>query len=1285
MGHGLGSPGGDTDILPVRYGHSNFYVPGGEDIPTDLYYSDLDGTWNANGNSIYGEAVNYSTGDAGDGVDLFPDLWVGRLPSNNVAEAQVLIDKTLAYLQNPPIGYQNRYLFLGEVLFPQNWTPGTNVQYDGAQLCEDSIDSLQAWDQSVRLYENYTAWPGSFPETKTAVVDSINHGWNVVIHSGHGYVNTMSIGLGSATLVNSDADGFTNGDRTFLLYAVNCTSSALDFNCIAERFMLNANGGAVASVGSTRLDFPQTASTYQTEFFGMVFRRDENEIGRAMAEAKAKFISFAGLTDNTNRWIQFDQIYLGDPDLELWTDVPASLAVTHASTFTLGQGTYSVHVESSALPQEGARVALYKNGDAYAVGYTDVSGNVLLPFRPDETGAFTVGVYLHNSLPYVGNATVVAPGSSPYLYALSQGITDDGSGSSVGDGDGSIDAGETDELNVTLKNNGSVTESGVSATLSTSDPNVTVVDNFSSYPDIAPGASAAAGDPFVISVAKDAPDRALVHCTLTVFGVLGSYSQDLILYVHAPDLRYYQQAIRDTVGNGNGNGVIAANEDFAILPTVLNVGLGAAHSAQARLRSTDPAVTITDSVAVLGDIPGKGKAYNPADAVRLRLSDVSTAHTLTLAVVDAYGEEAWFKLDITPPDSTSNLITYGNANSISLDWTRSPSADLQGYAVYRSSSSSGPFTRLNTWLPERTAYYNDESLPGLTRYYYRVAPVDSSGNLGKLSAVASATTSLPLHLGFPVEVKTATTAGATVADLDHNGQFEVIGASDEIYAVTADGDDYFDGDDDVRTLGPITKSGSQQFWDTPAVGDVDGDGLDDIAAVSWNDSKLRIVDHHGNQLAGWPKSVNVLNQAGTYPLGSVCLADLDADGRLDVVAQASRVIYAWHHDGTELIDGDANASTNGVLAITGSDYSYGSPTVANIDADPYKEIIAGMRDGKLYVYHHDGTPYPGFPFVTGNDITSAPAVGDIDGDGRPEIVFGSSDAHVYAIRSDGSSATGFPTSIQLNEDSDSSPALGDMTGDGHPDVVIGASNGDLFIYSGTNGSVPSGWPVHIKDNLGTKVAIRGAPVIADVDGDGNPDIVVGDMIGRLHGFNKNGQELPGFPIQTGNIIQNGPAVWDVDGDGLTEVVVQSFDQKIYMWDTPWTFRAANAPWPMFKHDSRNSGDLTTPILPATTAVPDREPGLTPALLQNFPNPFRAATVISYSVPQGPQYRGVQLRIYDMNGRVVRTLIDGEQPPGRYQMTWDGRDQAGRPVASGIYPYRLQVAGNTQTRKMVVLR
>jgi predicted GH43/DUF377 family glycosyl hydrolase len=89
------------------------------------------------------------------------------------------------------------------------------------------------------------------------------------------------------------------------------------------------------------------------------------------------------------------------------------------------------------------------------------------------------------------------------------------------------------------------------------------------------------------------------------------------------------------------------------------------------------------------------------------------------------------------------------------------------------------------------------------------------------------------------------------------------------------------------------------------------------------------------------------------------------------------------------------------------------------------------------------------------------------------------------------------------------------------------------------------------------------------------------------------------------------------------------------------------------------------------------------LFQNSPNPFNPATKIAYEVPG----RGrVTLRVYDVNGKLVRELVDDEQPAGPHAVTWNGQDSAGRRVVSGVYLYRLTFDGAVvNTRKMLMLK
>jgi hypothetical protein len=89
------------------------------------------------------------------------------------------------------------------------------------------------------------------------------------------------------------------------------------------------------------------------------------------------------------------------------------------------------------------------------------------------------------------------------------------------------------------------------------------------------------------------------------------------------------------------------------------------------------------------------------------------------------------------------------------------------------------------------------------------------------------------------------------------------------------------------------------------------------------------------------------------------------------------------------------------------------------------------------------------------------------------------------------------------------------------------------------------------------------------------------------------------------------------------------------------------------------------------------------LRQNVPNPFGPSTTISFQVPDGGG--DVTLRIYDASGRLVRTLVDGHEPSGARGVSWDGRDDQGRPLASGIYFYRLTAPTFSESRKMFLLK
>lgn len=99
--------------------------------------------------------------------------------------------------------------------------------------------------------------------------------------------------------------------------------------------------------------------------------------------------------------------------------------------------------------------------------------------------------------------------------------------------------------------------------------------------------------------------------------------------------------------------------------------------------------------------------------------------------------------------------------------------------------------------------------------------------------------------------------------------------------------------------------------------------------------------------------------------------------------------------------------------------------------------------------------------------------------------------------------------------------------------------------------------------------------------------------------------------------------------------------------------------------------IATPILPETFQ-----------LSQNYPNPFNPETNISFDIPFKSM---VSIKIYNILGREITTLVENKLSAGKYSVTWDGADSNGRKVSSGIYLYRIDAGNFTETRKMILLK
>ncbi len=167
------------------------------------------------------------------------------------------------------------------------------------------------------------------------------------------------------------------------------------------------------------------------------------------------------------------------------------------------------------------------------------------------------------------------------------------------------------------------------------------------------------------------------------------------------------------------------------------------------------------------------------------------------------------------------------------------------------------------------------------------------------------------------------------------------------------------------------------------------------------------------------------------------------------------------------------------------------------------------------------------------------AVADCDGDGRSEVIFGSSDSIVHCL--DGATGS-LKWSFVANGPITSSPAIAEVTGDGVTDVIVATGNptgtGDLNLYclTGTTGNQQWSYPIFR--------GMNSAPAIADVDADGQMEVLIGCIASGLICLNGEDGSL-GWFFNTGAQVGSSPAIADIDADDILEVIVGSNDSRVY--------------------------------------------------------------------------------------------------------------------------------------------
>ncbi|KPL01845.1 MAG: hypothetical protein AMJ73_09690 [candidate division Zixibacteria bacterium SM1_73] len=408
--------GGDEDIVPVRYAYpTNVYTPPAmtQQQICDLYYSDVDGEWDLDNDGIWGEPED-------DSPDIYPDLFVGRVPCSDSVEASSFVDKLLLYERNPGNGVTD---YLPSALWMcsdqmRDWSGGVGQHI----LASEHVDSHYFQDLSTLIEAPSGAAENPISPYGQNCIETMDQGWGIISVLAHGVPNgfvtkSNQINQSPRSWIYSypgednghgHLPSLSNQGKYGIMYSIACKQSAIDVDkypqmgnepCVGEVYPISPDIGGVAFLGYTRWGWVGISYKLLEKFLQYLFADSlQHHLGIAEALSRCSYPSYRDLNYGHNLF--------GDPEMRVWTRVPHPLTATHPGKVTMGLRTIDISVTSEDVGVPDATVCLSLNQRIMFLGTTNQDGLLSAEVNLDDVGEMSVVVTKPNFLPYEGNITV---------------------------------------------------------------------------------------------------------------------------------------------------------------------------------------------------------------------------------------------------------------------------------------------------------------------------------------------------------------------------------------------------------------------------------------------------------------------------------------------------------------------------------------------------------------------------------------------------------------------------------------------------------------------------------------------------------------------------------------------------------------------------------------------------------------------------------------------------------------------------------------------------------------
>ena len=551
--------GGDSKLVPYRGLYCYVMEDYEDELPADMYYVCLDGTWNDDNDESWGEPGE---------DDLLPELAIGRMPFNNETQFNNMMHKTLEYQRNPVLGEFNDIVFGAEHL-GDGYYGSTDLELLIGEQDEDYYTTVGIpTDYNFhRVYANgETGWSGTIFRNK---INEVGGGY--VHHVGHANTDYVAGWYVSSTDHKSfsQLDGVNHNYNFF--HSHGCICGDFTSTCILER-LVNISTGFVAATGNSRYGWyipwgDGPARHLHREFVDAYYHDRLPYIGTAFVEMKiatAPYVADMWGENGALRWNMYCINILGDVAVKPWLDEPFIPEVSYDLALNGGTSSTEVVVKKDNEPQSNFRCSLYYGDELLAFGMTDENGKAELVFSQALNIADTMQLIVTGPNAWCQTYDVLGLNNqSSFVYAKTVTMEDNNNNSL-------LDYSENISLNIDFYNAGLGVNNIISTLTTTSQDFIELLNDEVNVGNIGSNSTKSVADAFSFKVKDGVPDQQYVFLTITSTDGSNVWSQDLVYRLQAPVFEMYDITYDDVMGNDNG--FVEAGESLRVYFRLKNIG-----------------------------------------------------------------------------------------------------------------------------------------------------------------------------------------------------------------------------------------------------------------------------------------------------------------------------------------------------------------------------------------------------------------------------------------------------------------------------------------------------------------------------------------------------------------------------------------------------------------------------------------------------------------------------------------------------------------------------------------